>query len=1340
MKGKKCKKFLVALLVLSMVVCGMPGAGDTYVKAEEKGTEAKEGNREFKGPGYQLSISVSSEWDGGYVAEAVVTNTGKKAVRNWSVIASGDIGKIVRSWNVTDRKSASDETVFESGSSNFVIQPGEKASFGFQVAGGSCRDIISLRLVQGKVTAIDKAAVVFRETGSWDGHKTIEGVITNNSGKPMRDWSLSFELNGEITNIWNVAVVHNEGNCFCVESCDYNAVIEAGQSVTFGFEVAYGTASFQGIQKAAVYASSGGNTEPTGQPLETKEPEETGSPLPAFTPVVTSRPAATDTPDATPSAAPSGAGESEEDGSEDDVEFVRVENRDWNMDMIRANDSEVVKAKKAAGRKIRVTMLDSGINFSSEVDVEERKNFVEGEDEMSYLFEDGSGHGTAIAEVLASNPEKVRKEENGDVDIDDEFGEYTYYGDEEDDSEAFIEDEGNTETVPEGTVSLGELLESGYEWTEGINPNIELYSGKILDQDNNTTVDRAVKGIEWAIENDTDILSLSIGMDKDSERLHKAIQKAAAKGMLIIAAVGDDEEVDYPAAYPEVMAVGMADSMGKTAGVPSEVVAPGKSIVSRGVFDSMQLFTGSSMAVPHVVGLASILWQRDSSKTAAFIRGLIDVSANPVEGDSSCQYGLIDCRYALDSYDTFEERAREDDSILNDIMHAHNEDKVKDEVAGEISNEAEVETESEMEGLHGNWSKKQHMQFVTDVYSERGNRELGIRLDALKAGISFVDREKSGCAYMHINPWFHGFFGTGSKEVDGKQIKTLPTNYMTSFRTLFDMAEGIYRNGKVTKPVVDEKDPEEVQNAVRGIRDAFDVGKGTIGEMKWKEISSGCNKENKKEKKTECRSLVVCGMAMHTLSDTFAHSSFGMKKGKGEKKDKIVWKRLTHKKNMDSVWKADNKNARKLRYEAAKAVTHKVLRWLAIDKESGEFRGYSGKPKANLKAYLATDQFEKLKKYSVNFGKKFKEGREIKKLAYFKQGFALGNFSRYYEQEVGRGYEDKDSQKVLKLENYMKYVDKDEVKKEADGLFLAKVSAEMAKRILNQSSKVKLRAGGETLMTLKPTGEYMAFVLYKDVDYEIVITEGGKTNTLYTFKNGVMYDSIGRKLKLQDGKDEDEDEDEADDGWKETEDQVMCDLADYEPSTDCLVKGKVVGFEFSPNVSVGTESGLEGVKITAVSRKTGKIYEKKTKKDGSYKLQLPPGEYDITYEKDNGYGSARQHLTAGGDLYQNITVELLGEEWFGEGYLDGFLYDKETGRPLGGASVKIYEGIGYSEGDSADSTQTDGTGYFTTDYLEGGAYTFVISKEGYKTKYYYEPVIGGVASRVPRLELEREEE
>ena len=156
-----------------------------------------------------------------------------------------------------------------------------------------------------------------------------------------------------------------------------------------------------------------------------------------------------------------------------------------------------------------------------------------------------------------------------------------------------------------------------------MNPTVDLISAKVLDKDNVTTVDRVVQAIDWAIEQDSDIISMSFGMDGDSSRLHQAVKKAKNAGILIIAAAGNGQHVEYPAAYPEVMAVGSVDSLAErsvksASGKEIEVVAPGEFVLSRGAFDSMQIFSGTSMAVPHVVGLASILWQKDTSQPGLF--------------------------------------------------------------------------------------------------------------------------------------------------------------------------------------------------------------------------------------------------------------------------------------------------------------------------------------------------------------------------------------------------------------------------------------------------------------------------------------------------------------------------------------------------------------------------------------------------------------------------------------------------------------------------------------------------------------------------------------------------
>lgn len=229
--------FLILCLVMSSVVSAPSSRADSQTGD----------GRTWKAEGYgcQLEVSQTSVWEGGYTAEVTVRNTGEEELRNWSVAAELQEGDIENAWNAGVKRIGRQEVVFESEKHNMVIPSGEKAVFGFKAAGGSFADLLSLKLVPGKILSTSRADMAFQETGSWDGHKIMEGTITNQSGKAIRDWSLSFEMEGRIVNIWNAKVTEEWGSTFYLKNNGYNGVLEAGESAVFGFEVSYDTESFQ---------------------------------------------------------------------------------------------------------------------------------------------------------------------------------------------------------------------------------------------------------------------------------------------------------------------------------------------------------------------------------------------------------------------------------------------------------------------------------------------------------------------------------------------------------------------------------------------------------------------------------------------------------------------------------------------------------------------------------------------------------------------------------------------------------------------------------------------------------------------------------------------------------------------------------------------------------------------------------------------------------------------------------------------------------------------------------------------------------------------------------------
>lgn len=91
---------------------------------------------------------------------------------------------------------------------------------------------------------------------------------------------------------------------------------------------------------------------------------------------------------------------------------------------------------------------------------------------------------------------------------------------------------------------------------------------------------------------------------------------------------------------------------------------------------------GTSIAVPHVTGVASLLWEKDLTKSNEFIRQLIDFSIKEISGEDNC--GLLDADYAWTIYDDFEKKFDEDDleikgTLPQNVEKAENFEYVNDD-------------------------------------------------------------------------------------------------------------------------------------------------------------------------------------------------------------------------------------------------------------------------------------------------------------------------------------------------------------------------------------------------------------------------------------------------------------------------------------------------------------------------------------------------------------------------------------------------------------------------------------------------------------------------------------
>ncbi|TFB22778.1 peptidase S8 [Filobacillus milosensis] len=173
----------------------------------------------------------------------------------------------------------------------------------------------------------------------------------------------------------------------------------------------------------------------------------------------------------------------------------------------------------------------------------------------------------------------------------------------------------------------------------GVAPDAELYAVKVLDDNGSGSYAGIAEGIEWAIENNMDIINMSLGGSTDSSVLEEFVDLAYEEGILVVAAAGNSgtwlgwfDTVGYPAKYDSAMAVAAVDQNNNRASFSStgnavEISAPGVGVLSSVPGNGYASYDGTSMASPHVAGVAAQVWAAKPSLTNVELRQLLNQTA-----------------------------------------------------------------------------------------------------------------------------------------------------------------------------------------------------------------------------------------------------------------------------------------------------------------------------------------------------------------------------------------------------------------------------------------------------------------------------------------------------------------------------------------------------------------------------------------------------------------------------------------------------------------------------------------------------------------------------------------
>jgi subtilisin family serine protease len=196
----------------------------------------------------------------------------------------------------------------------------------------------------------------------------------------------------------------------------------------------------------------------------------------------------------------------------------------------------------------------------------------------------------------------------------------------------------------------------------GVAPGATLASAIVIE--GGRVVARILGGMDWAIGNRVRILNMSLGLQGFEEDFLSLTQRLRAQNILPVFAVGNEGAGTsrYPGNYPEALSVGAYDRFGRVAPFSSsqrferdmeplvpDLVAPGVGVVSARPGGGFQTMDGSSMATPHVAGLAALLMQARPDATVDEVESAIFGSCRltPTLDRDRCNRGIPDAVNAL---------------------------------------------------------------------------------------------------------------------------------------------------------------------------------------------------------------------------------------------------------------------------------------------------------------------------------------------------------------------------------------------------------------------------------------------------------------------------------------------------------------------------------------------------------------------------------------------------------------------------------------------------------------------------------------------------------------------
>lgn len=201
---------------------------------------------------YEISHSVTSEWEGGYNAEIIIRNRSDMPMEDWKLYFTAE-ASIQNLWGAS---WVQDDNVYQiSGDSyNSIIQPNGSVTIGYTGLGDSreignidftyqsspvVSDNTSDVISEGRIYEADSYRVETIITDYWTGAYNVKIIITNTSDTVIHNWGLLCSTGDEISGLYNAKEMEYDEEDHFFKNLGWNQDIPVGESVVFGYTAAY---------------------------------------------------------------------------------------------------------------------------------------------------------------------------------------------------------------------------------------------------------------------------------------------------------------------------------------------------------------------------------------------------------------------------------------------------------------------------------------------------------------------------------------------------------------------------------------------------------------------------------------------------------------------------------------------------------------------------------------------------------------------------------------------------------------------------------------------------------------------------------------------------------------------------------------------------------------------------------------------------------------------------------------------------------------------------------------------------------------------------------------------